>query len=228
MKNIAIIPARSGSKGLKDKNIKELCGKPLIAYTIEAAIQSGIFDCVHVSTDSAEYAVIAKEYGADVPFLRSKEYATDTASTWDTVKYVLNTYSELGKEFGMVTVLQPTSPLRTSEDICGAYHMFCEKDALSVISVCEMEHTLALCNTLGENLSLNKFIDIEKMKRRQDTEVYYRINGGIYMVDVRILDKLDELYGTRSYAYVMDKNKSVDIDCEWDFKMAEFLIKAVK
>ena len=82
MKHIAIIPARSGSKGLKDKNIKELCGKPMMAYTIEEAVQSGVFDCVHVSTDSIKYADIAKKYGADVPFLREMEYATDSASVW--------------------------------------------------------------------------------------------------------------------------------------------------
>lgn len=227
MKNIAIIPARSGSKGLKDKNIKELCGKPMIAYSIEAAIQSEIFDCVHVSTDSEEYATIAKMYGADVPFLRAKEYAADVASTWDTVKHVLTKYEENGRKFDVVTVLQPTSPLRTSEDICGAYHTFCEKSALSVISVCEMEHSPVLCNVLGEDLSLNNFIDMERMKRRQEIETYYRINGGIYMIDVKVLEDMNELYGTKSYAYVMEKNKSVDIDCEWDFKMAEFLLKAV-
>ena len=86
MKNIAIIPARSGSKGLKDKNIKELYGKPLIAYSIEVALNSNIFDEIMVSTDSEEYAVIARKYGANVPFFRSKENSSDSASSWDTVK----------------------------------------------------------------------------------------------------------------------------------------------
>jgi len=222
MKNIAIIPARSGSKGLKDKNIRELCGKPLMAYSIEAAIKSKLFDCVHVSTDSTEYARIAKEYGADVPFLRDEEYATDIASTWDMVKNVLDKYSEIGKVFDIVTVLQPTSPLRTSEDICNAYQLFCDKNALSVVSVCEVEHSPLLCNMLEEDLSLNGFIDVKKMVRRQDMNTYYRINGGIYMLDVNILDNIEQLYGKKSYAYIMEKKNSVDIDDEQDFQLAEY------
>ena len=89
MKNIAIIPARSGSKGLPDKNIRELCGKPMLAYSIEAAKKSGKIDVVHVSTDSEHYAEIAKAYGADVPFLRTGEFSGDTATTWDVVRFVL-------------------------------------------------------------------------------------------------------------------------------------------
>lgn len=97
MRNLAVIPARSGSKGLKDKNIKELLGKPLLAYSIEAALQSEVFDEVHVSTDSREYADLAQKYGADVPFLRNSDLSSDTASTWDAMKYVLKQYEKLGK-----------------------------------------------------------------------------------------------------------------------------------
>ena len=228
MRNIAIIPARSGSKGVKDKNIKELCGKPLMAYTIEATIKSKIFDCIHVSTDSEEYARIAKEYGADVPFLRDEEYATDTASTWDAVKNVLSKYSEFGKGFDMVTILQPTSPLRTSEDICNAYRLFCEKKALSVVSVCEVEHSPLLCNTLGEDLSLNNFIDLNKVGRRQDMDKFYRINGGIYMIAAKIVTDINELYGKQSYAYIMDCRSSIDIDSELDFEYAEIIMKKIQ
>ena len=115
MTSIAIILARSGSKGLKDKNIKLMNGKPLIAYSIEAAKNSGLFDVVHVSTDSQKYADIAAEYGADEPFLRSEEMSSDTADSWDAVLEVLRRYKELGKEFDMVTLLQPTSPIRTAK-----------------------------------------------------------------------------------------------------------------
>ena len=97
MRNIAIIPARSGLKGLKDKNIKELNGKPLMAYTIEAALESGIFDCVHVSTDSEKYAEIGRKFGADVPFLRDVELAGDKSSTWDALRYVVQEYRKKGK-----------------------------------------------------------------------------------------------------------------------------------
>jgi len=228
LRNIAIIPARSGSKGLKDKNIKDLCGKPLMAYSIEAAINSSIFDCVHVSTDSEKYADIAKQYGADVPFLRSENYSTDTASTWDTVNYVIEEYFSCGQKFDMVTILQPTSPLRTSEDICSAYNMFCEKQALSVVSVGEMEHSPLLANTLDESLSLNGFINLDKVGRRQDMPTYYRINGAIYMMKTQVLDNINNLYGKRSFAYVMSKEKSVDIDSLMDFKIAEILIREEK
>lgn len=224
MKHLAIIPARSGSKGLKDKNVKILNGKPMMVYTIEAACKANIFDCVHVSTDSQEYAEIARENGADTPFLRSKEYSTDTANTWDVVRYVLKKYAELGKQFDMVTVLQPTSPLRTVDDICGAYKRFCEKKASAVVSVSEMEHSPVLCNKLEMDLSLNNFVDMSLAKRRQNMPRYYRVNGGIYMIKVQILDALDELYGANSYAYIMKRENSIDIDDDLDFKIAEALL----
>ena len=121
MKNIAIIPARSGSKGLKDKNIRNLNGRPLLAWTIEAAVRSGEFDEIMVSTDSEAYAEIARRYGADVPFLRSPATATDTASSWDTVAEVLENCRERGSTFDTFCLLQPTSPLRNAEDIRNAY-----------------------------------------------------------------------------------------------------------
>ena len=225
MKNIAVIPARSGSKGLKDKNIKLLDGKPLMAYSIEAALKSNVFDCVHVSTDSERYADIAREYGADVPFLREEELASDTSSTWDALRYVLKRYETLGETFDTVTLLQPTSPLRDEKDIFGAFRVFLDKKADSVISVCETEHAPSLCNTLDENGSMQGFIDMKKVGRRQDMPVYYRLNGAIYIQTVELLMQEKDLYGEKSYAYVMDKRKSVDIDDELDFLFAEVVYK---
>lgn len=120
IRRIAIIPARSGSKGLLNKNIKLLDGKPLMAYSIDSAIKSGIFDTVFVSTDSDEYEKIATSYGAEVPFLRSEIQSSDTASSWDVVREVLEEYSKRGECFDEVMLLQPTSPLRNVEDILGA------------------------------------------------------------------------------------------------------------
>ncbi|MBO6246248.1 MAG: acylneuraminate cytidylyltransferase family protein, partial [Anaerovibrio sp.] len=128
VKNIAIIPARSGSKGLKDKNIKLMNGKPLLAYSIEAAKESGMFDEIMVSTDSPKYADIAIQYGAGVPFLRSAENSSDTAGSWDMVLEVLNNYQKIGREFDTVCLLQPTSPLRLAKDISDAYKDFKEND----------------------------------------------------------------------------------------------------
>jgi CMP-N,N'-diacetyllegionaminic acid synthase len=148
-KIIAIIPARSGSKGLKDKNIKELKGKPLIAYTIEAAKKSEIFDRIIVSTDSEKYAEISKKYEAEVPFLRSNENSGDKAGSWEVVKEVL---SKLDEKYDIVILLQPTSPLRTSQNIKEAIDLFFEKNADTLFSVCETSHPAFWCNTLNENL----------------------------------------------------------------------------
>lgn len=228
MKNIAIIPARSGSKGLKDKNIKLLDGKPLMAYTIEAAKASGQFDVIHVSTDSERYAEIAGNCGADVPFLRDQDLAGDTAGTWDVLRAVLRKYEDLGKQFDMVTLLQPTSPLRDAEDIKGACELFEKKDADSVVSVCMTEHSPLLCNTLDGNLSMKDFIDMEKVGRRQGLPDYYRLNGAIYIQKVPLMMEGATLYGDKSYAYVMKKEKSVDIDDAFDFLMAEAVVKSGK
>jgi len=124
MKNIAIITARSGSKGLKDKNIRLLDGKPLLAYSIEAAQKSSIFDEIFVSTDSVIYADIAKKWGASVPFLRKAELSGDATSSWDVVKDAMECYTNIDKEFDMMTLLQPTSPLRTAHDITNTYNIF--------------------------------------------------------------------------------------------------------
>ena len=158
MRNLAVIPARSGSKGLKDKNIKELLGKPLLAYSIEAALQSEVFDEVHVSTDSRKYADIAQKYGADVPFLRNSDLSSDTASTWDAMKYVLKQYEKLGEKYDTITVLQPTSPLRDAGDIKTAFAFFKNKDANMISSVCEMEHSSLWSNTLPPDLSDRKSV----------------------------------------------------------------------
>lgn len=224
MKNLAVIPARSGSKGLVDKNIKMLNGKPLMVYSIEAAKKSGIFDCVHVSTDSEQYAEIAKQNGADVPFLRDDSLASDTASTWDVIKYVLKKYEAVQQQFDSVTVLQPTSPLRSDMDIYGAYQLFVQKEAHAVISVCEMEHPPVWSNVLPEDRSLKGFLKPEADVRRQELPTYYRFNGAIYMVDVKHLLNTDDLYDEKSYAYVMDTKHSVDIDSVYDFAMAEFMM----
>jgi CMP-N,N'-diacetyllegionaminic acid synthase len=222
-KIIGIIPARSGSKGLKDKNIKELCGKPLIAYTIEAAKQSGVFDCIMVSTDSEKYARIAREYGASVPFLRSSENSSDKSGSWDVVREVL---ANLNEKFDIVVLLQPTSPLRTSQHIKEAVDLFFEKDADTVCSVCETPHPMFWCNTLNEDLSMMDFIKKEYQKRRQELPKSYTLNGAIYICKTKYIDNLD-FYSNKSFAYVMNKNSSIDIDENLDFQLCELIIKNV-
>ena len=225
MKNIAIIPARSGSKGIKDKNIRLINSKPLIAYTIEAAIKSKCFDVVMVSTDSKKYAEIAIKYGAEVPFLRSKETSQDTTSPWEVMKEVLLKYKGLGKEFDTFTLLQPTSPLRSAKDIKNAFKLFEEKKANAVVSMCELECSMHLVNNLPKSLSLKDFIDDKNYnKRRQDIKPYYRFNGAIYLSKVKTFMKDMNIYKNKCYAYIMDRKDSFDIDDEFDIEIVEAIL----
>lgn len=228
MKNLALIPARSGSKGLKDKNIMNLNGKPLMVYTIEAAREAGVFDEIMVSTDSEVYAKIAMTHGAKVPFLRPSELATDDASTWDVARDVIRAYEELGKKFDTVAVLQPTSPLRRAADIQAGYKTLVERDANLVVTVCEAEHSPLWSNILPEDLSLAGFLDPAVVKApRQSLKKYYRINGALYIVKTSHLMKNSDLYDHRSYAVVMPKERSVDIDDRVDFLVAESLMRCL-
>lgn len=223
MKNLAIIPARSGSKGLKDKNVKLLNGVPLIGYSIDVAMSTGIFEEVMVSTDSEQYADIAKKCGANVPFLRSERNSTDAASSWDVVREIIENYRKQGREFDTVCLLQPTSPLRISQDIIGAYDLFEKKSATTIISVCESDHSPLWQNILDESLSMDNFIKTDKSSR-QMLDTYYRINGAVYIVNVEHIMKNTNIY-ENSYAYIMPRERSIDIDEELDFIIAEALIQ---
>lgn len=226
MKNIAIIPARSGSKGLKDKNIKLLNGKPLLAYSIEAAIKSKCFDVVMVSTDSKKYAEIACEYGAEVPFLRTKNNSNDTSSSWDVVREVLNKYKELGIKFDTFALLQPTSPLRRAGDIKRAFKILKEKKANSIVSVCETKVSPLCCYNLPKsNLLCNVLKFEEENKRRQENDIFYTMNGAIYLAKVDRFLKTNDIYKYKCYAYIMDNKNSIDIDNSDDFAIAEMYIK---
>ena len=226
MNNLAIIPARSGSKGLKDKNIKELGGMPLLAHSVQAALKSGEFSHVMVSTDSAEYAKIARESGAEVPFMRNASSASDAASSWDVVREVLENYQQMGITFDTVTLLQPTSPLRTAQDIQNAYGLFRERKATSVVAVCEMEHSPLWSNTLPEDLSMDGFLSNATNRQRQQLSTYYRINGSIYIVDVANFLAGNEIYAAGSFAYVMPAERSIDIDTALDFLIAETVLNS--
>ncbi|HPS02203.1 MAG TPA: acylneuraminate cytidylyltransferase family protein [Candidatus Sumerlaeota bacterium] len=225
MRNLAVIPARSGSKGLKDKNIRPLQGKPLIAYTIEAARQSHLFDEIFVSTDSEEYARIAVEWGAHVPFLRSGDLASDTASSWDVVREAVQNYKARGQEFDTVALLQPTSPLRRADDIRNGYEQMRDRKANAIVGVCEVNHSPLWCNTLPEDNSLDHFLNPDVVNRpRQSLPTCFRINGALYLVRVDYLMQAGNLYEKDSYAVVMSKENSLDIDDETDFRIAEVLM----
>lgn len=224
MSTLGVIPARSGSRGVKNKNIRDLAGKPLMAYTIENALKCRCLDKVMVSTDSESYAVIARDYGAEVPFLRSDHNSADAAGSIDVLLEVLDEYEIRGQCFDNIVLLQPTSPLRTDKDIDEAFQLFYEKEADSVISVCECEKSPLLSNVLPDDLNMFGFIKHENNARRQELERYYRLNGAIYISRVDRFRQIGSFYGEKSYAYIMGQEDSVDIDTEQDFEFAEFLI----
>ncbi len=221
MKAIAIIPARSGSKGLPDKNIKDFHGHPLMYYSIHASIETGLFDTIMVSTDSENYAKIARECGAEVPFLRDPKTSSDQASSWDVVREVLHRYEETGKTFDTVCLLQPTSPLRSADDIAEGFRLMEEAQCNTVIAVCEADHSPMWMNTLPQDHCMDAFLAKGNAgKGRQSFDTYYRINGALYIVKVDTLMREETIYNN-SRALIMPRERSVDIDTELDFVVAE-------
>lgn len=226
MGNIAIIPARSGSKGLPDKNIFDLNGRPLMAYTIDAAKKSHCFDEIMVSTDSEKYAEIARRCGAKVPFFRTPETSSDTAGSWDVVREVLLNYASNGRYFDYVALLQPTSPLRDENDIIAAFEMLSKSEINTVISVTEVEHPVQWCFKMSEDNSMSEVARSPyKYVRRQDLEKHYIQNGAIYLVNAgRIMDKTYDFYGDGCYGYIMPKEKSIDIDTRVDLEVVKIIM----
>jgi CMP-N,N'-diacetyllegionaminic acid synthase len=230
VKYLAVIPARSGSKGLKDKNIIDLNGKPLIYYTIKSALDSKRFDEIMVSTDSEKYAEISRKYGAQVPFLRSENMASDSASSWDTVREVLNNYKKMGREFDYIFLLQPTSPLRNSGDIEGVFSMLENSNIENVITVTEVEHPVQWCFTLPENKSMDEMAASPyNYLSRQELVKHYRENGAIYAVKANmIMDIKYNFYGDKCYAYIMPQERSIDIDSSFDLMMVQIGMNDLK
>jgi CMP-N,N'-diacetyllegionaminic acid synthase len=218
---LAIIPARGGSKRLPQKNILKLAGKPLIAWSIEAGLQSKYIDKVLVTSDDDSILKIAKEYGSDI-LKRPQELAGDTASSIDAIIHAI----ENSDTYDFIVLLQPTSPLRDAKDIDGAIEYLLEKEADGVITVCEMEHSPLWCNKLPEDNNMEKFLkDEEKDRRSQDLQQYYRLNGAIYIAAKKsILQERTFFLSKNIYAYIMSQEKSVDIDTKLDFQFAQFLM----
>jgi len=224
-KFLAVIPARGGSKRLPNKNILDLCGKPLIAWSIEAAKKSKYIDKVVVSSDRDKILEIAKEYGVEA-LKRPDFLATDTASSVDVVKHVIENYPE----FEYIVLLQPTSPLRNEKHIDEAIELLKKRKADAVISVCEVNHSPLWSNTLPKNFSMENFLkDDIKNKRSQDLPKYYRLNGAIYISKTdKFLEQNTFFLDKNIFAFVMERKNSVDIDDVVDFKLAEVLIKNFK
>ncbi|CCF81650.1 N-Acetylneuraminate cytidylyltransferase [Helicobacter bizzozeronii CCUG 35545] len=212
---LAYIPARSGSQGVKHKNIRDFKGLPLMAHTILAAKESAIFSEVFVSTDSPEYATIAKRYGASVPFLRSKETSSHNAPTMSGLLEALQNYQNLGQSFDHVAVLQPTSPLRDATDIQEAYKLFCVENCDPLASVHVVSEHPLFMRTL-HNHRLTPILNAPSSVRRQDLPAYYKINGAIYIHQVETLTPNTSL-NDALIGYEIALDHALDIDCLKDF-----------
>ncbi len=222
---LAIIPARGGSKGLPGKNIKQLCGRPLIAWSINAAANCNYIDKIIVSTDYKEIAEISKQYGAEVPFMRPAELSGDGTATIDVILHAidwLDKYQNYRPEY--IVLLQPTSPLRRTEDVNGAIRILKDKKAEAVVSVCRTDHHPWWSNTLPSDGRMINFIKKDILnKPRQDLPVFYRLNGAIYIARTDYICKNNGFMGQNTFAYKMSKEHSIDIDSALDFKLAEYL-----
>jgi N-acylneuraminate cytidylyltransferase/CMP-N,N'-diacetyllegionaminic acid synthase len=224
---LCLIPARGGSRGLSGKNVKPICGRPLIAWTVDAALASEYVDDVVVSTDDDQITQAALDAGARVPFRRSTELASDTAKMADVVVDALDRLAADGRVFGLVVLLQPTSPLRTATDVDSALRRMTETGADSVVSVCLAEHSPLLAGTLPADGSLANFLPpVASTANRQELPIHYRLNGAVYVAKVREFRETKSFLGPRAFAYIMPPDRSVDIDSALDFKMAESLLSA--
>ncbi len=220
---LALIPARGGSKGIKDKNIRDLKGKPLIAYTIEAALQSRYIDDTVVTTDSRRIAEVAVRFGAEVPFMRPAELAADETPTIDAVLHAVETLKEMGRTYDTLVLLQPTQPLRTAEDIDAAVEAFCRNGKKALLSVSEVEDPPLLIRSVRADGSLEKLLPENSTCRRQDMPDYYRVNGCIYINAVCELDR-NTGFNDNPMPYFMEKSHSVDIDERKDIAAAEYYL----
>lgn len=221
---LIVIPARGGSKRLPRKNVLPLAGKPLICWTIEAALEAKLNAQIVVTSDDEEILAIARQYEADgvVAYKRPDELATDSAATIDVIKDVCSFVSSGGFNPETIILLQPTSPLRNAEDIQGALGLYCRKKTKdTVVSVCEVEHPSAWTGTLTDDCVITG-IDFSG-KRSQEYTKEYRLNGAVYVADYYNLISAGSVFSSNVYAYDMPRRRSVDIDDELDFNNAAYI-----
>ncbi len=223
---VAVIPARGGSKRFPRKNLADLAGRPLIAWTIDAARGSRFIDATIVSTDDPEIAAVSQHWGAEVPFIRPAQLADDRAKTRAVLVHAVEALRSQQREFDWLILLQPTSPLRQAVHIDEALAMMTEKSADAIISLCQTEHPPLWSNTLPEDCSMRGFIPgTLKDRSGQELPTYYRLNGAIYVLRIeRLLREETLLWEEHCFAYVMPTHFSVDIDTEFDLMFARTIV----
>lgn len=224
-KILSIIPARAGSKGIKDKNIIDLNGKPLIAYSIEAGLNSKYIDKVVVTTDGEYIAEVAKEYGAEVPFLRPSYLAADTSKTIDAVMHCIEEVSKVDGEYDYMVLLQPTQPLRQSWHIDEAIELIVEKDEDDLVSVSKVNDHPILMRTIDETGHAKNLLQECSTKRRQEFPDYYKVNGALYINKINENLNNETSLNDNKLVYVMDSKYDVDIDELLDLHIAELVMK---
>lgn len=217
MKNLCIIPARGGSKRIPRKNIKEFLGKPIIAYSIENALRTGLFDEVMVSTDDMEIAEVAKQYGAKVPFMRSAETASDFASTADVLKEVTAKYKELGREFDNFCCFYATAPLVQSKDVESAFKRLQQSDFTCVYPVVQFSYPIWRCLDIAEDGTMKRHWPEYENSRSQDLPKEYHDTGTFYWYKTQEWLNGDVKIG----GIIVDETSIQDIDTETDWKLAE-------
>lgn len=224
---IGLIPARGGSKSIPRKNVKSLAGRPLIAWTIEAALQSHGLNRVIVSTDDEEIAQIARRWGAEVPFMRPAELAQDDSPHISVVEHAVRWLEEHDNACpDYVMLLQPTSPLRTGEDIDTAIQIAEAHDAIAVVSICETDHHPYLSKHILEDGTLTDFVSSDMVYlRRQDLPPAYVLNGGVYLNRRESLLREHTFLPPGTYPYIMPPERSLDINTPWDFYLAELILR---
>lgn len=225
---LAIIPARGGSKGIKNKNIVNLCGKPLIAYTIAPALQFQSHPQVKkliVSTDSPQIAEIAQNLGVEVPFLRPVEISNDTAKGIEYVRHALRFFEERQERFDAVMILQPTVPLRTCDDLVQAWELFTKYQEDSLISVYKEEY---ICDLVTYRKDGDRAIPLDpnhnKAVRRQEHGARYVRNGAVYITDVNYLERTGQLIADTPLCYEMPKSRSINIDTSEDLEIVRQML----
>ncbi len=227
MKTVAIITARGGSKRIPRKNIKEFCGKPILAYSIEAALNSGVFDTVMVSTDDEEIAEIGKKYGAEVPFFRSEKTANDFATTNDVLLEVLEEYEKRGQHFDVACCIYPTAPFITAEKIKDATKLLMESDADTLIPVVSFSYPPQRAMVIENGRLVFKYpryID----SRSQDLEKHYHDVGQFYVFRTGAFKVNKKLMLGNILPYEISEMEVQDIDTQTDWEIAEMKFRILR
>lgn len=225
---LAIIPARGGSKGIPKKNITIINGKPLIQYTIDEAKNSKYLDRLIVSTDDKEIAEVAEKCGAEVPFLRPEELATDNAKTIDALIHTVTELEKIGSKYDYVVLLQPTQPLRKSWHIDEAIQKIVETNEESLVSISEVKEHPILMRTIDEYGKVKNLMKISSTVRRQDFPSFYKVNGAIYINKINENFTENTSLNDNKLAYLMDREYDLDIDEPIDLELFKLILKLNK